>query len=53
LLVGLAAITAPALAGVVVTVGCRAEVQFLPASDRRLSPSRAPPFLFSSPTVVG
>jgi hypothetical protein len=53
LLAGLAAITAPAPASVVVTVACRTEAQFLPARDYRLSPSRAPPFHFSSPTVVG
>jgi hypothetical protein len=53
LLAGFATITAPAPASVVVTVVCRAEVQFVPASDHRLSPSRAPPFLFSSPTVAG
>jgi len=53
LLAGFAAIIAPLPAPVAETAACRAEVQFLPASDRRLSPSRAPPFLFSSPTVVG
>jgi hypothetical protein len=53
LLAGLAAITAPVPAPVEVPAVCRAEVQFHPACDYRLSPSRAPPFLFSSPTVVG
>jgi hypothetical protein len=52
-LAGSVSITAPAPASVVVTVVWRAEVQFVPACDYRLSPSRAPPFLFSSPTVVG
>jgi hypothetical protein len=53
LLTGVAAIAAPAPVLVTAAAVCRAEVQFLPASDHRLSPSRAPPFLFSSPTVVG
>jgi hypothetical protein len=53
LLAGFAAITAPAPAPVAVAAVCRAEVQFVPACDYRLSPSRAPPFLFSSQTVVG
>jgi prepilin-type N-terminal cleavage/methylation domain-containing protein len=44
---------APVPAPVEVSTACTAEVQFLPAYDYRLSPSRAPPFLFSSPTVVG
>ena len=53
LLAGIAIIPAPApVPATVAGVRC-AEVQFLPASDRRLSPSRAPPLLFSSPTVVG
>ena len=53
LLAGFATITAPVLAPVEVPATGSAGVQFLPASDHRLSPSRAPPFLFSSPTVVG
>jgi hypothetical protein len=53
LLAGFAAIAAPAPAPAVVTLVCSPEIQFLPAPDCRLSPSRAPPFLFSSPTVVG
>jgi hypothetical protein len=53
LLAGFASITAPTPAPVEVSATGSAEVQFLPASDHRLSPSRAPPFLFSSPTVVG
>lgn len=53
LLAGFATITAPVPAPVEVSTACTAEVQFLPAYDYRLSPSRAPPFLFSSPTVVG
>jgi hypothetical protein len=53
LLAGFAIITAPTPAPVAVAAVCLAEVQFLPASDYRLSPSRAPPFQFSSPTVVG
>ena len=53
LVAGFAAITAPLPAPVVGAVVCRAEVQFVPAYDYRLSPSRAPPSLFSSPTVVG
>jgi len=53
LLAGFAAITAPAPAPTAVAGVWRAEVQFLPASDRRLTPSRAPPFSFSSSTVVG
>jgi hypothetical protein len=53
LLAGFAAIIAALPAPVVGTAVCRAEVQFVPAFDYRLSPSRAPPFLFSSLTVVG
>jgi hypothetical protein len=53
LLAGFATITAPAPAPITVAGVCRAEVQYLPTSDHRLSPSRAPPFVFSSPTVVG
>ena len=53
LLAGFATITAPAPVPVAVEMVWRAEVQFVPACDYRLSPSRAPPFLFSSPTVVG
>jgi hypothetical protein len=52
-LAGFATITAPVPAPAEVPATGSAEVQFLPASDHRLSPSRAPPFLFSSPTVVG
>jgi hypothetical protein len=53
LLGGFAIITAPTPAPVTVVAVWRAEVQFLPAVDYWLSPSRAPPILFSSPTVVG
>jgi hypothetical protein len=53
LLAGFAAITAPVPAPVAVAAACPAEVHFLPARDYRLSLSRAPPSLFSSPTVVG
>lgn len=53
LLAGIAAITAPAPTPVEVPADCLAETQFLPTCDYRLSPSRAPPFLFSLPTVVG
>jgi len=53
LLAGFAIITAPAPAPVAIAAVSRAEVQFLPACDYRLSPSRAPPVLFSYPTVVG
>jgi hypothetical protein len=53
LLAGFAAITVPAAALVAVALAWSPEIQFLPAYDYRLSPSRAPPFCFSSPTVVG
>jgi hypothetical protein len=53
LLAGFAVITAPTPAPIAVSEVRSAEVQFLPASDHRLSPSRAPPFFFSSSTVVG
>jgi len=53
LLAGFAPIAAPAPAPVVVALVCSAEVQFLPARDYRVSPSRAPPSLLSSATVVG
>ena len=53
LLAGFVAVTAPTPAPVTVVAVWRAEVQFLPIVDYRLSPSRAPPFLFSSPTVAG
>jgi type II secretory pathway component PulM len=53
LLAGVAAITAPVPAPAAVAAACPAEVQFHPAFDYRLSPSRAPPFFFSSLTVVG
>jgi hypothetical protein len=53
LLAGFATIAAPVPARAEVAAVCRAEVQFVPACDYRLSPSRAPPFLFSSLTVVG
>jgi hypothetical protein len=53
LLAAIAPITAPAPTPMVVPEVRRAEVQFVPAYDYRLSPSRAPPFFFSSLTVVG
>ena len=53
LLAGYAAVSVLASAPVVVTAVCRAEAPFLPASDHRLAPSRAPPFVFSSPKVAG
>jgi hypothetical protein len=53
LLAGFTAISASVPASAAVAAACRAEVQFLPASDHRLSPSRAPPILFSSPLVAG
>jgi hypothetical protein len=53
LLSGLAAVIAPVPGPAVPATDCRAEVEILPAGDYRLSPSRAPPFQFSSPTVVG
>jgi|ERR1035441_3392396 hypothetical protein len=53
LLAGFTITTAPTLGPVSVATVWRAEVQFLPTVDYRLSPSRAPPFFFSSPTVVG
>ena len=43
LLAGVAAITAPAPAPLEIAAACRAEVQFLPARDYQLPPSRAPP----------
>jgi hypothetical protein len=53
LLAGFAVITAPVPTPVEVPAVRRAEAQFLPTCDYRLSPSRAPPFSYSSPTVVG
>jgi hypothetical protein len=53
LLAGFAVITVPAPAQAAVASIPRAEVRFLPVCDYGVSPSRAPPFLFSSPTVVG
>jgi hypothetical protein len=53
LLSGFATIIALAPALVVAAAVCCPAIQFLPARDYRLSPSRAPPFLFSSPKVVG
>jgi hypothetical protein len=53
LLAGLVAITAPVPALVAVAMACCAKVQLLPACDCRLAPSRAPPLLFFSTTVVG
>jgi hypothetical protein len=53
LLAGFAPIVAPAPVPVVVALVCSAEAQFLPTRDYRFSPSRAPPFLLSSATVVG
>jgi hypothetical protein len=53
LLAGVATIAVPVSAPAAVATILRAEVRFLPACDYGVSPSRAPPFLFSSPTVVG
>jgi hypothetical protein len=53
LLAGYVAITAPAPARAAVAALPRAEVRFLPACDYGVSPSRAPPLFFSSPTAVG
>ena len=53
LLAGFAAFTVPAAALVAVAVAWSPEIRFLPTYDYRLPPSRAPPFFFSSPTVVG
>ena len=53
LLAGFAILAAPAPAPVLVALVSYPELQFVPACDYRLSPSRAPPFRFASPTVVG
>jgi hypothetical protein len=53
LLAGFSSAAAPAVAPVVAAAVCTPEVQFLPARDYRVSPSRAPPALLSSATVAG
>ncbi len=53
LLAGLVAIIALLAPLTVVGVTWRANTQILPSFDYRLAPSRAPPFGFSSKTVVG
>jgi len=53
LLVGYVAIAALIPAPVEATAVCRADVQYVPDNDYRVSPSRAPPLLSCAPTVVG
>jgi len=50
---GIAIVTVPVAPTATLTAIPRSEFQFVSTSDYRLSPSRAPPFLFSSATVAG
>jgi hypothetical protein len=53
LLAGFVIIAAPSPTSILLAAACSAEIEFLPACDYRVSPSRAPPFHLSAPTVVG
>jgi len=53
LLAGSPIVLAPAAPPVDAASACSADPQFLPTSDYRISPSRAPPSTLSSNTVVG
>ena len=53
LLAGFVVIAAPLPEPAACTSVHPVQVHFLPACDYRVSPSRAPPLLFSSSTVVG
>src|SRR5258706_261762 len=53
LLVGLTPVVSPVVAPSGLAAICQPDFQFLPANDRRLSPSRGPPSVISSIPVVG
>ena len=53
LLVGLVPVVSPVVAPSGLAAICQPDFQFLPATDRRLAPSRGPPSVISSIPVVG